>query len=133
MLSDLGQTLRALGATAEARRTLLGALAVATEGRTIRDALDAAVELARLTWGQGEAVQALELALQVLQHPADSQAAKDRAEQLRVELEAALAAQQVVAIRARVAGQTFDAALADILARWKSEDIQPGAPGYESA
>ena len=122
VLSDLGQTLHALGASAAARQTLHEALAVATEGRTIRDALDAAVELATLTWAQGEAEQALELALQVLRHPAGSQAAKERAEHLRLELEAALAAPQVVATRARVAARTFDEAMADLLARWRRDE-----------
>ena len=133
VLSDLGQTLHAMGATAEARRTLIEALAVTTESRTIRDALDAAVELAALARAQGEIEQALEIALQVPRHPAGSRAAKDRAEQLRLDLEAALAPGQVAEVRSRVAARTFDEAMEDLLARWRSEDQRPGGSGPGSA
>jgi hypothetical protein len=57
----------------------------------------------------------LELLMHVVQHPASSQEAKDRAEQLRAELEAQLSAQGIEAARARAGPRTFGAVVEELL------------------
>jgi len=77
--------------------------------------MDALVGLADLEARAGEGEQALELSMRVLSHPSSTQAAKDRAEHLRVQLEPQLSPQQIEAVRAGAQGKSFDDMVKELL------------------
>ena len=95
-LTCLGEIRMAIGDRAKARRVLLEAIRIDRE------------------------VQALELALQVLDYAASSQSTKDYAGRLRSELEAQLTRQQVEAAQARAQARTFEAAVDEVLKQVES-------------
>ena len=78
-------------------------------------ALKARVGLAGLQPKRGNSARALEWLLIVLNHPAIIQETRDRAEQLRNELEAQLTKQQVEAAWARAQAQPFETVVNKVL------------------
>jgi predicted ATPase/transcriptional regulator with XRE-family HTH domain len=111
----LGEAATAAGDSSEARRIYLDALHLATEAQATSLALDVLVGLADLQAQAGEAEQAFALSLCVLSHSASTQEAKDRAENLRAQLESQLTPQQIEAARARAQVKSFDALVTEIL------------------
>ncbi len=111
----LGEIKAAAGDLSEARRVFLETWPMALEVQAIPLALDALIGLAYLAEQTGQAEQALELAICVSCHPASTQDAKDRAEQLSVALETELTPQQLEAAQSRARTRTFDVRLIDLL------------------
>lgn len=115
VLGDLGWTLLALGDTAQAEGAWLETLRIAIEGEQLPVGLEAVLGLASLRVRSGDKENAFELLLMTLDHPASLQETKDRASDLRAELEAQLTPAQIEAIRARSAEKTFEAVVGDLL------------------
>jgi predicted ATPase/transcriptional regulator with XRE-family HTH domain len=111
----LGEIKAAAGDFVEARRIFLKALPMALEVQALPLALEALVGLAYLAAQAGQAEQALERSICVLCHPAATQAVKERAEQLVVELEAQLSPPQIEAVG--VQAKPFETIVKDILSR----------------
>jgi hypothetical protein len=111
----LPRSIVALGNEAEAGRVWRESLRIAAETHGIPVALEALAGLASLQAKQGDMEHALELLLIVLDHPAGIQETRDRAAQLRTELEAQLPSQQVKAIQERAQAKTFEAAVDEVL------------------
>ena len=91
---------------AEAERRAVEACLSAVRGESFPNALEALATLAVIRARQGRISAALEMALYVLSHPASTQAARDRAEELRAGLEPQLTPDQVEAARERVDGKS---------------------------
>jgi tetratricopeptide (TPR) repeat protein len=113
----LGEAAAAADDPSEARRIYLDALQLAMEVHVISLALDALTGLAHLQAGAGQAEGALELLLCVLSHPSSTQETKDRAGQLRAQLETQLTPGQVAAAQERARAVTFDALVTELLCR----------------
>jgi tetratricopeptide (TPR) repeat protein len=113
VLKDLGRTTYELGDHASAKGYFLEALDLATEAGTVTIALEALADLALLQLEGGQPNEALELVLQVLQHPASSQEARDSAEELLIRLEAQLSREQIAAAQAQA--RSFDAVMEETL------------------
>jgi predicted ATPase/DNA-binding XRE family transcriptional regulator len=111
----LGDAAAAADDPSEARRFYLEALQLAVEVQVISLALDALTGLAHLGAQAGQAEGALELLLCVLSHPASTQETKDRAGQLRAQLDSQLAPGQIAAAQERAGAKTFDALVAELL------------------
>jgi hypothetical protein len=77
--------------------------------------LDALLGVAALRAREGDTESALELVLHVIRDPARTQDVHNRAEHLRVEWEARLAAQHIDVIRARLQSKTLDAVVQELL------------------
>jgi tetratricopeptide (TPR) repeat protein len=109
-LIGLGYTTCALGDYEAAGRHLRAALQTAMEIESLWIAMDSLVGLARLLAardpGQAAAEDAVELLAFVLQHPASSQEARDRAADLLTELQGRLSPAAVATATAR--GQACD-------------------------
>lgn len=89
---------------------------MALDFQAIPLALDALVGLAYLAAQAGQSEQAVELSICVSCHPASTQEAKERAEQLIAELEAQLTPEQLKAFQSQEAGvKTFDATVTKLL------------------
>ncbi len=114
-LAEMGRSIVALGNEAEAGRVWRESLRIAAETHGIPVALEALAGLASLQAKQGDMEYALELLLIVLDHLAGIQETRDRAAQLRTELEAQLPSQQVKAIQERAQAKTFEAAVDEVL------------------
>jgi tetratricopeptide (TPR) repeat protein len=113
----LGEATTAGGDLSEARRIYLDALRQAMEAGATSLALDVLVGLADLGTQAGQAEGALGLAICVLSHPASTQEAKDRAGQLRGQLESQLTPGQVAAAQDRAGAATFDALVTELLCK----------------
>jgi tetratricopeptide (TPR) repeat protein len=111
----LGEATTAGGDVSEARRIYLDALRQAIAAGATSLALDVLVGLADLGTQAGGAEKALELLTCVLSHPASTQEAKDRAGQLRAQLESQLRPQEVEAVQARGQARPFDVVVQEIL------------------
>jgi tetratricopeptide (TPR) repeat protein len=111
----LGEIKAAAGDLLEARRIFLEALPLALEVQAIPLALDALMGLAYLAARTDQAEQALELSICVSCHPASTQEAKDRAEQLGVELEPQMTAQQLEIAQARARTKSLEATVRELL------------------
>ncbi len=120
----LGEATATAGDSSEAWRIYLDALQMAMEVQVISLALDALTGLAGLQARTGQAEQALALSMCVLSHSASTQEAKDRAQQLRVQLESQLTPQQVAAVQERVQAITFDALVTELLNRSPTDPLQ---------
>ncbi len=118
----LGEIKAAAGDLLEARRLFLEALPMALEVHAIPLALDALVGLAYLAARADQAEQALTLSIYVSCHPASTQEAKDRAEQLCVELETQLTTQQIEIIQAQIQTRSLDAIVTEF------SNASPGVP-----
>jgi predicted ATPase/transcriptional regulator with XRE-family HTH domain len=116
-LNNLGDNLLALGDWSGARRCFMEALAIGRETQVIPVALDALLGLAILRLQEGATEPALELVSQVLQHPASTQEAKNRAEGLAAEIEARLPSSQLATIQARSQIKNFEAVIGELLRR----------------
>jgi tetratricopeptide (TPR) repeat protein len=116
-LNNLGTNLLGLGDLAGARRCFMEALAIARETQVTPVALEALLGLAALYLQAGAVEPALELILYILQHPASTQEAKNRAEGLAAEIEPRLSSSQVAAIQARVQIKNFEAMIGELLRR----------------
>ncbi|HEU5103702.1 MAG TPA: tetratricopeptide repeat protein, partial [Roseiflexaceae bacterium] len=115
VLVEMSRSLFAQGNDADAERGWCEALIVTMETQGTFVALDALVGIATLKAKQGNIERALELLLVVLNHPASLQETKNRAAQLRGQLEAQLTSQQVAAAQTRAKATTFEAAVEAIL------------------
>ena len=115
VLAEMGRSVFALGNDAEAERVWRESLRIATETRGTSVALEALVGLASLQAKQGDMERALELLLIVLNHPASFQETKDRAEELRAELELRLTPQKLQAVQAQTQEQSFDQVVSQVL------------------
>jgi predicted ATPase len=122
----LGEATAAAGDSSEARQIYLDAFYLALEAQATSLALDALVGLAHLQARAGEAQQALELSMCVVSHSASTQEAKDRAQQLRTQLESQLTPQQVEAVQERAQAKTFDVLVTELL------NASPRDPGEGS-
>ena len=71
--------------------------------------------MAEIHAAQGREEAAMELAMQVEKHPAVTQDTKDRAIQLRTELEDRLTQQQIESIQARADANTFENVVGDLI------------------
>jgi tetratricopeptide (TPR) repeat protein len=115
VLVEMSRSIFALGNDAEAERGWREALRITTETQSTFVALEALVGIATLKAKQGNIEQALELSLNVLNHPASLQETKNRADRLRAELEMQLSSTQVETIQAHTGEKTFDAIVEDLL------------------
>jgi tetratricopeptide (TPR) repeat protein len=111
----LGEATTAAGDWSEAERVYLDALQMAVEAQATSLALDALTGLAHLQARADRAEQALELLTYVLSHSASTQEAKDRAGQLRAQLETRLRPEQIKATQARTQAKSVDTLVAEIL------------------
>ncbi len=112
----LGEIKAAAGDFLEARRIFLETLPMALKFQAIPLALDVLVGLAYLAAQAGQAEQAVELSMCVLCHPASTQEAKERAEQLIAELEPQLTPEQLEAFQSQEAEvEMFDATVTKLL------------------
>lgn len=98
-LSYLGQATLAAGDAGEAQRILREAFQVAKEAQARPIMLDVIVTLAQLQMQAANAEQALGLALLVLDHPASTYEAKERAGRVCAEASVHLTASQALAAR----------------------------------
>jgi tetratricopeptide (TPR) repeat protein len=114
VLAEMGRSMLALGNEAEAERVWREALRIATETRGTPVALDVLAGLANLQAKRGKKEYALELLLMVLNNPASFQETKDRAAQLRAELEAQLTSQQVEATQVQARAKTLEAVIDEV-------------------
>jgi len=114
-LNNLGDNLLALEDPLGARRCFMEALAIARETQVTPVALEALLGLASLHLQEGAVEPALELVSQVLQHPATTQEAKNRAEGLATGIESRLSFSQAAVIRARVPIKNFEAMIGELL------------------
>ena len=110
-LSYAGQFELAQGAVVEAQKCFRRSLETAMGAQSDANAMDALVGLAEVNCHQNADELALKLALTVLKHPASSQPAKDRAEQLRAELTRRLLPQQATAAAAQAQELTGEEAI----------------------
>jgi predicted ATPase/DNA-binding XRE family transcriptional regulator len=110
----LGQTTAAVGDLSEARRVYMGALDLGVEARTTPLTIDALIGLADVQARAGQVEQALELSICVLSHSASTQEAKDRARQLRSQLESQLTPEQTAAVHARARAKSFDTLVTEL-------------------
>jgi tetratricopeptide (TPR) repeat protein len=114
ILAEMGRSMLALGNEAEAERLWREALRIATETSGIPVALDVLAGLANLQAKRGKKEYALELLVMVLNHPASFQETKNRAAQLRAELEAQLTSQQVEATQVQAQAKTLEAVVDEV-------------------
>jgi predicted ATPase/DNA-binding XRE family transcriptional regulator len=114
-LAEMGRSVIALGYDAEAERVWRESFLIATQTHGAHVALEALVGLARLQAKRGDVQTALEWLLVVLNHPSSVQETRERAGQLRLELEAQLTSQQIEAANARAQAKTFEAVVEDVL------------------
>jgi tetratricopeptide (TPR) repeat protein len=114
-LAEMGQSLLVLGNHVEAERIWRESLLIATETHGTPVALAALVGLANLQTRQGDLEHALELVLVALSHAASTQDTKNRAAELRVELESHLTAQQIQAVQAQAEGESYEQIVSQVL------------------
>jgi predicted ATPase len=103
------------GDLTQAERYLVEAVQVAAEAGYNPNVLDALATLASVRAQQGMSLSALGMVLCVLHHQASSKDAKDRAENLRSELEVQLTSTQVQAIQAQVLAKSLGTIVAELL------------------
>ncbi len=114
-LNHFGVVALALGECQDAKRAYIESLRNSIEANAVPDALNALVGLARASVCEGNREQALELCLQVLQHPAPGKEAYERAEQLRAQLVTELPPAIIDEAAGRMASRTFSAAVDELL------------------
>jgi tetratricopeptide (TPR) repeat protein len=114
-LVNLGFSKFALREVNEAQDCFLRSLRLALEAKLVPCILDSLAGNAWIYAGQGKEEVALEMAIVVEKHPAVTQETKDRAIQLRAELETQLTPTQLKTIQAHIGEKTFDAIVGDLL------------------
>ena len=115
VLAEMSRSVFALGDDAEAERVWRESLRIAIETRATPVALEALAGLASLQAKRGDMEHALELLLIVLSHPASFQETKNRAAELRVELESHLTPQQIQAVQAQAEVETYEQIVSHLL------------------
>ena len=115
VLSDMGQSIFALGNDEESEQVWCEAIRVATETKGTLVALDALVGVASLKAKRGSLVAALEVLRIVLDHPATIQETKVRATKLATELELQLTPGEIEAADAFAGNSTFESVVEAIL------------------
>ena len=115
VLSHQGYNSLAISDVPAAQNSFIAVLHLAREGGFIPFALDALVGLASLQAKQGDREHALELLLVVLNHPSSLQDTKNRAAQLRAELEALLTPSQIESIQANAEEETLESVVEKLL------------------
>lgn len=115
-LIDLGVALRGSGSHFESTQALLEAYQVTMELQTLAVAWQALVEMALSKKEQEEMERALELVSFVLENAETNREARQRAGQLKANLEAMLTPQQIEAVQARVQEKAFEDIAQDLLA-----------------
>ena len=115
VLSHQGYNSLAISDVAAAQNSFIAVLHLARDGGFIPFALDALVGLASLQAKQGDREHALELLLVVLNHPSSLQDTKNRAAQLRAELEALLTPSQIESIQANAEEETLESVVEKLL------------------
>ncbi|UCC87894.1 MAG: hypothetical protein JSV81_00955, partial [Anaerolineales bacterium] len=110
----------------KAQQVYLGALDLAVKAQATSLALDVLMRLADLQARAGQVEQALKLSACVLSHSASTQEAKDRAQQLLVQLESQLRPRQVTALREE--GQAFGALVTELLNTAPRDAGEAGVP-----
>ena len=113
--NGLGTSRLALDDDARAGQAFREALAAAVEAEIWPDALEALAGFASLQARRGNKEHAIELLLIVLNHPASLQATKNRASDLRADLEAQLSPAQIEEIQTHAGEKTFEAVVKDLL------------------
>jgi tetratricopeptide (TPR) repeat protein len=104
----LGDATLMSGDLAEAERIYLKALRLAKETRSTSLMLDALAGLALFNAYSGNSERALELSSVILNHPAAVQETKDRANQIRMEAEARLNAEQIQTLKAGLSDRSLE-------------------------
>ncbi len=107
-LLALGEAAFTLGAREEARQVFLEALQTAIQIQGVPFALEALLDLAAIAAQSHNPESALEMTLYVLRDSACPQGVRERAEQLRIELEAQLTSQQIEAARSGAHSMTLE-------------------------
>jgi tetratricopeptide (TPR) repeat protein len=115
-LTDLGYILNERSAEPEAGQVFWQALQIAWDSRVPPIALYALVGIATLYTKEGARELALELAMHSQGHASSSWQTRERAEQLRANLETQLTPRQLETVKARVQGKTFEALVQRMLA-----------------
>jgi predicted ATPase/transcriptional regulator with XRE-family HTH domain len=115
VLSHQGHNALALGDVAGAQNSFVEILRLSREGGNVPYLLDALVGIASLPAKRGDIEQALEFLLVALNHPASLPDTKNRASNLRLDLEAQLTRQQMEAAQARARSKPFEVVVAEIL------------------
>ena len=115
VLAEMSRSVFALGNDAEAERIWHESLHIAIETRAIPVVLEALAGMASLQAKRGDLEDALELLLIVLSHPASFQETKNRAAELRVELEMHLTPQQIQAVQAQAKVETYEQIVSQLL------------------
>lgn len=115
VLADMGRSVFALGMDLEAERIWRDALRISTDTQALLVGLEAVVGIANLQAKRGDIEAALELLLIVLDHSASIQETKNRASQLRAQLEVQLTPQEIKVVSRRAGAKTFTSVVEDIL------------------
>lgn len=118
VLNNLGQVATCQGRFRPARRAYLEALDIGVTDPVLPAALEALEGLAEIFMQQGAECQAAELLSLVMDHPASSQQARDKARQLWLRLEGCLPAEQQTTILSTVCPQSLETIAARLLAGW---------------
>jgi predicted ATPase/transcriptional regulator with XRE-family HTH domain len=116
-LNQLGRSMLVQADWGAAQRCFTKALEVARTAQIAPVVLDALLGIAAVRAQEGAPAVALELVLYVLEDPASSHTTHARAEQLRTQLTAQLADDQVAAVNRRLANTTLDTLTQDLLSR----------------
>ena len=114
-LAEMGRSFFALGNDAEAGHVWRESLRITIETKGMSIALESLVGLASLQAKRGEMETALELLLIVLNHPASYQETRNRALQLRAQLEVQLTHQEIELVQQRAGAKTITSIVEDIL------------------
>jgi tetratricopeptide (TPR) repeat protein len=115
VLAEMSRSIFELGNVAEAERKWRESLRIANETQGTFIVLEALVGLASLQAKRSNREPALVLLWMVLNHPASLQETKNRASDLRAELEAQLTGQQVEAVRERAQTTTLETVVEEVL------------------
>jgi len=119
-LTLMGHIILKAGDDVEAEQGFLTAFKIAAEAKVYPNALDALAGLAVVKAQRGAVEPALILATHILQHPASTQEAKDRAGRLGAELEAQLSPQQVETVQVQAQAKSFEAVVQELLLNVRS-------------
>jgi len=119
---DIALTLYYLGETAlmernrnEARNKFLKALRISFDANSVPIAINSLLGLAQVYLQDGEPERVLELSYHILNHPSNTQEAKDRAYALQAEVDTQLTPAQIEMIQARAGEKTFEAVVDNLL------------------
>jgi predicted ATPase len=115
-LAQMGRSQFALGHDDEAVRSWRESLRIAAEIHGMPVLLESLVGIASLRVKRGNARSALELLLVVLNRPAGDQDIRNRAEAMRLELEARLTPQQIADAQTQAQKQSIDQIVGQVLA-----------------